>query len=229
MDVRVSHGDDTMDVDNDDLGFDNNDMNVDNKLEGSEPTRHEIPVFQPPPTAYGRQRRFPRRYQDFLPNSTNPIPHMPPTVAIPKPTVAAPARSPSPMIEIPEPTPTSTLKTDCDEFGVYRVYTTYPSTNPDENQDLESRCDAPGLATASETREKRWWTGFGRAEPELSNLSKKGHANFFLPFLNATVFRLMNWFYSGTSTKSVAGLQSLVDDVLLAPDFDISDLRGFNA
>jgi hypothetical protein len=227
VDIRVGHGGDTMDVDNDDMGFDNDDMDVDNEDKGSEPTRHEIPEFQPPPTAYGRQRRFPRRYQDFLPNSTVHIPHMPPTPAIAKPTVAAPSRSPSPVIEIPEPTPTSILKTDRDEFGVYRVYTTYPSTNPDEIQDLESRCDAPGLATASEGREKRWWTSFGQAEPGLSSL--KGPANFCAPFLNATVFRLMNWFYSATSTKSVAELQSLVDDVLLAPDFDVSDLRGFNA
>ncbi len=45
---------------------------------------------------------------------------------------------------------------------------------------------------------------------------------FFVPFLNATVFRLMNWFYSGSSFKSIAELQSLVDDVILAPDFKIS-------
>ena len=125
------------------------------------------------------------------------------------------------------PIPTSVLETTPDEFGVYRVYTTYPSTNPDEMQDLESRCDAPGLATASESREKRWWTAFGRAEPNL--LLTQAHDNFFAPFLNATVFHLMNWFYSGSSTKSVAELQSLVDDVLLAPDFNVSDLRGFNA
>jgi hypothetical protein len=229
VDVQVGHGEDTMDVDNDDMGFNNDDMDVDNEVKESEPTRHEIPEFQPPATAYGCQRRFPQRYQDFLPNSTVHIPHMPPTLPIAKPTVAASSRTASPVIELPEPTPTSILKTDHDEFGVYRVYTTYPSTNPDEIQDLESHCDAPGLATASETREKRWWTSFGWAEPGLSSLLKKGPAKFCAPFLNATVFRLMNWFYSGTSTKSVAELQSLVDDVLLAPDFDISDLRSFNA
>ncbi len=94
-------------------------------------------------------------------------------------------------------------------------------------QDLESCCDAPGLATTSESREKQWWTAFGRAEPDL--LLTQAHNNFFALFLNATVFHLMNWFYSGSSTKSVAELQSLVDNVLLAPDFNVSDLRGFNA
>ena len=212
-----------MDVDND--GW----MDVDKPEEVgvSGPKRQGTPEFQPPPTTSGRQRRFPRHFQDFLPNSTTDIPHMPPKPTIPKPTVINPSRSPSPVIETLGPIPTSVLKTAPDEFGVYRVYTTYPSTNPDEMRDLESCCDAPGLATTSESREKRWWTAFGCAEPDL--LLKKAHDKFFAPFLNATVFHLMNWFYSGSSTKWIAELQSLVDNILLAPDFKVSDLRGFNA
>lgn len=206
-------------------------MEVDNEVEEvdiqiEESPRHQTPEFQPPPTTFGRQRRFPRHYQDFLPNSTVRLPHMPP-----KPTTSAqltiapsPSRSPSPIVEIPAPT---VLKTDPNEFGIYRVYTSYPGTNPDDAQDLESRCDAPGFATAAETRPKRWWTGFGRGAPDLS--LQKAHENLFAPFLNATVFRLMSWFYSGSSTKSIAELQSLVADVLLAPDFKISDLSSFNA
>lgn len=95
-------------------------MDIDNEDEGSESIIQEIPEYQPPPTTSGRQRRFPRHYQDFLPNSASHIPHMPPKPMIPRRTVAvhqAP-RSPSP-IETPEPTPPSLLKTDLDEFGVY--------------------------------------------------------------------------------------------------------------
>jgi len=40
--------------------------------------QNHTPEFQPVPTASGRQRRFPRFYQDFLPNSTTQLPHMPP-------------------------------------------------------------------------------------------------------------------------------------------------------
>ncbi len=201
-----------MDVDND----------VDNKVEGTGQTRPETPEFQPPPTTSGRQRRFPRHYQDFLPTLTTHLPHMPPILSIPKPTITASSQSHSPVT--PELTTTSVFKTDADEFGLYRVYTTYPSSTPDEIQDLESLCDAPGLATTSQTRKNsRWWAGFG------CNVADLTRANIFAPFLNVTVFRLMNWFYSGSSTKSVAELQSLVDDVLLAEDFELHDLKGFNA
>ena len=43
------------------------------------------------------------------------------------------------------------------------------------------------------------------------------------------VFRLMNWFYSGSNMKSVAELQSLVNNVLLADDYDREHLKNFNA
>lgn len=198
------------------------DSEVDIRMEES--PRNQTPEFQPPPTTSGRQRRFPRQYQDFLPNSTTHLPHMPPKPSAPAQPTITHSQSPSPIVESFAPT---VLKTDPDEFGIYRVYESYPSTNLDDGQDLESRCDAPGFATAAETQPKRWWTGFGCGTPDL--LLRKAHDNFFAPFLNATVFRLMNWFYAGSSTKSITELQSLVDDVLLAPDFKISDLTNFNA
>ncbi|KAK0471720.1 hypothetical protein IW261DRAFT_1344262 [Armillaria novae-zelandiae] len=51
---------------------------------------------------------------------------------------------------------------------------------------------------------------------------------WFTPFLNATVCRLMNWFFA-TMTKTLADLDALVNDVLLTPDFQMSDLTGFDA
>lgn len=151
---------------------------------------------------------------------------MPPKQVLQPPSHSDPqspnTRSPSPIAEPPQP---NVIKTDRDEFGLYRLYMSYPPTNPDEMQDLESRCDAPGLVTVSRNGGKRWWTDFGYSMLDLP-IQKDG---FFVPFLNATVFRLMNWFYSGSSLKSIAELQSLVDNVILAPDFKISDLDGFNA
>ena len=52
--------------------------------------------------------------------------------------------------------------------------------------------------------------------------------SFFTPFLNATVFCLMNWFYSGSPTKSITEIKSLIDNVILALDFRVLDLDGFS-
>lgn len=201
-------------------------MIIDNEMDEPEVMMDSTPEFQPPPTTSGRQRRFPRHYQDFLPSLTTNIPHMPPKQIVQPPSHAEPQppniRSSSPIAQLPQ---ANIIKTDRDEFGLYREYRSYPCTNPDEMQDLESRCDAPGLAIASQDCENRWWTGLGCSKPNLS----PEHGSIFAPFLNATVFRLMNWFYSGSSTKSISELQSLVDDVILAPDFKVSDLDGFSA
>ncbi len=192
-----------------------------------EPKRQPSPQFIPAPTTSGRQRRFPQRFQDFLPNSTTKVPHIPEKIKIHAPsTHPAKPRFPSPpQTEIPELEPQS-ITTKPDEFGLYRVYETYPSHIPDEDQGLDDCCDAPGLATAPNEGAQRWWTGFGAKIPNL--LPQKLYRKIFAPFLNITVFRLMNWFYSGSTMKSVAELQSLVDNVLLADDYDHTHLQNFS-
>ncbi|TBU36191.1 hypothetical protein BD309DRAFT_878774 [Dichomitus squalens] len=53
-------------------------------------------------------------------------------------------------------------------------------------------------------------------------------ANSFVPFLNWSVFKLMEWQYSGSMTKSAGELQRLVDDVILDEHFKKEDLLGFS-
>jgi hypothetical protein len=45
---------------------------------------------------------------------------------------------------------------------------------------------------------------------------------------NESIEMLMNWKDSGTTTKSDAEVNRLVNDVLLDPDFKLEDLQGFN-
>ncbi|KAJ3574156.1 hypothetical protein NP233_g1956 [Leucocoprinus birnbaumii] len=52
---------------------------------------------------------------------------------------------------------------------------------------------------------------------------------FFAPFLNATVYRLVDWYYNGSTTKSLADSGALVQDVLLADSFNKEDLVNFSA
>jgi hypothetical protein len=193
-----------------------------------ESERQPSPQFIPAPTTFGRQRQFPRRYHDFLPNSTTQVPHLPERIiaCAPSPLPAEPSSQSPVQSEVPEPEPQS-ITTEPDEFGLYRIYETYPSLVPDENQGLDDCCDAPGLAAAPSASTQRWWTSFGHKVPDLSPQALQ--RNIFAPFLNATVFRLMDWFYSGSNMKSVAELQSLVDNVLLADDYDHTHLQNFSA
>lgn len=183
----------------------------------------EEPVFCPAPTTSGRIHRFPGQYKDFLPSSATSVPHMPdrPPRTTLSASVAAPSSSPPPkVLQMVLPT---LLETEPNEFGLYRVYTTVPTNDPDETIDLNDLCDAPGLAVSQpDLACRNWWSGFG------SNIQYPKE-NFFAPFLNPTIFRLMNWFYGGSNMKSLAELDSLVQGVLLADDFDQKHLEGFCA
>ena len=53
------------------------------------------------------------------------------------------------------------------------------------------------------------------------------HENYFSPFISATHYRLLSWFYNGNETKSAKDLDDLVQKVLLADDFDREELRDF--
>ncbi|KZT05800.1 uncharacterized protein LAESUDRAFT_760025 [Laetiporus sulphureus 93-53] len=108
--------------------------------------------------------------------------------------------------------------TEPDAYGVYRVYSTQPTYDPHDLFGLEDTCEALTL-TATADNSSRWWTGFGSALAMIEE--------FFAPFLNATVFHLMKWFYNGNDRKSLSNLDSLVQDVIQAPDFCSEDLATF--
>jgi hypothetical protein len=57
----------------------------------------------------------------------------------------------------------------------------------------------------------------------LENLETR----YFAPFLNASVFHLMKWFYSGSNLKSLGELDHLISEVILAKNFDKKDFSGF--
>jgi hypothetical protein len=104
-------------------------------------------------------------------------------------------------------------------MGLYRSYTTPPSIDPDDGIPLVDVCDVPGFAPShpSSTLPKA---------SEFPSLTPSTPMNPFEPFLNSTVFRLMNW-WSGNPTKSAADIDRLVRDVLLHKDFDQHHLDGF--
>ncbi|KAH9480133.1 hypothetical protein JR316_0006730 [Psilocybe cubensis] len=181
-------------------------------------------IFIPPPTHSGRVRKYPTKHIDFLPNSSTCLPHMPPPVPCvrhaPKPVVP---RKPTPELAPSfEPTITCTLP---NEFGLYCEYPTFPEQDIDDLEELDKLCSAPGFATSSMEKKPSSWI----SKVMGISVDKMSISNQFAPFLNATVFRLMHWFYGASNLKSVAELDCLVHEVLLAEDFCVEHLKDFSA
>ncbi|KAL6299080.1 hypothetical protein BKA93DRAFT_742984 [Sparassis latifolia] len=127
----------------------------------------------------------------------------------------------SPTRASPEPLTGPVFDTEPNTFGVFRRYTVRPHRDPEDEITLDALCDSPAFSVApsadSHTAPLR---GFGNAITL---------GNFFSPFLNVTTFRFMHWFYGTSSLKSAADLNHLVNDVILAEDFDHEHLRDFSA
>ena len=69
------------------------------------------------------------------------------------------------------------------------------------------------------------------ADAEHANLTvgtshKPGDQPFYAPFSNPSLFRLMAWYYDGSTTYN---MDTLITDVLKAPDFNLQDLADFSA
>jgi hypothetical protein len=64
------------------------------------------------------------------------------------------------------------------------------------------------------------------ANPDDNNIQLSENCPDLLAF---TTFRLMSWFYSGSNLKSLGELDRLVNEVILADDFQQKDFVGFSA
>ena len=113
-------------------------------------------------------------------------------------------------------------RTSPNSYGIYRIYPDSKVTySPNEIYCLDSVADGP-VATVNDPEEDShpWWT------VALSSDNKK---DYYAPFPTTSHFRLMQWFYGSSTSKSLSALDDLVQNVLLASDFDREDLVGFHA
>ncbi|KAG6808669.1 hypothetical protein H0H92_003308 [Tricholoma furcatifolium] len=144
---------------------------------------------------------------------------------------AEPPRSKKQRLLVPDSPPPiqieyEPIETEPDAMGLFRCYSgPLPSHDPDQHLTIHHVADAPTFIKQGNSPEAHPLNGFG---PQATEIAAEEQTSPFAPFLNATVFRLMNWFYQST-TKTLADLDSLVNDVILHPDFTQSDLRGFRA
>ena len=162
-----------------------------------------------------RRIRLPKRY-------INDVPPQPPQI---EPDTQANPTIREPTPEDSQPAALSWLYTTSNSFGVYHgFYGSFPSFNPDKQLSLDLQCDSPNfsVAGAENASERPWWSAFGKSVEEVE-------ADLFALFSNPSVYRLMNWLYSGSNLKSFTEVDKLVHNVLLAPDFSAEHLRGFRS
>jgi hypothetical protein len=117
------------------------------------------------------------------------------------------------------------VSTDHDVYNLFRQYhLSFPSYDLENDSYFDQFCDASTFNQANSTVEERqpWYSGLGLSLDALRQ-------NYFSPFLNTTTFRLMSWFYNSSQSKSLLNLDRLVNEVVLADDFNQDNLQDFNA
>ena len=118
-----------------------------------------------------------------------------------------------------------------DSYGIYRKYSNgKPSITPDENYNISDISDSPYLAlNPSSSSAMPHASSTTNKLAEAAKSATNAVTTFFAPFRNASIYRLITWFYNSSNTKSISELNSLVRDVILAPDFKPDDFVGFSA
>ena len=108
------------------------------------------------------------------------------------------------------------LKTlEANSFRIYHKYALGPPTiTPDDSFTLSSLPDFVSIAhdLADSHSKASWWSSFGSS---CLKTVKNATNNYFAPFLNASIFLLMAWYYNGSSIKSFADINKLVCDVIM--------------
>jgi len=121
---------------------------------------------------------------------------------------------------MPPTSESSPHRTTPNSYGIYCVYPDGKVTySPDELYSLDTVADG-SVTTVNDPEEDScpWWT----SAPSDNN-------DYYAPFPTASHFHLMQWFYDGSTLKSLSALDDLVKNVLLATDFKSEDLVGFRA
>lgn len=157
---------------------------------------------------------MPHRYRDDLPPQTIILPIQPEEPEDDTP----PEDVPSLVSE-----PHAPFCTQTNSFGVYRKYRHgLPTITPDEWFTLSSVSDSISIARdpVDSHSKSSWWSSFGSS---CLTVIENATDNYFAPFLNASTFLLMSWFYDGSSIKSFADIDKLIHNVIRHEDFKTSD------
>ena len=108
-------------------------------------------------------------------------------------------------------------------FGVFRVYTTLPEHDPEDEITLGDLCDSPNFGKSKTPHADPNTTTGGIA---LTTLTAQGSS--YEPFDNPTQYYLMHYAYSSGDGKSGAEINRLVHEYILQPNFNPQDLEDFD-
>ncbi|KAG1732735.1 hypothetical protein EDB19DRAFT_1831223 [Suillus lakei] len=98
------------------------------------------------------------------------------------------------------------LCTDTDAFNLFCEYHhSFLMYDPENSAYFDALCDSSTFqhVDGDADYEWPWYAGFGQSLEVV-------HHNYFAPFLNATVFWLMTWFYNSLISKSLQDLNCLL-------------------
>ncbi len=163
-----------------------------------------------------RRKKYKRRVFDVL---TDPVLKFPPLPNHPHPTTEYATDSEDTFMQ-------EVFRTEKNSFGLIREYLSRPSFEPDQHMTIQDLSDFHLRSTIGTSSEEMMSN-----QIPLSLIRSAGAVdeNWFNPFQNATICRLMDWFWNGSEKKSLADLEILVKQVLMADDFNRDDLKNFNA
>jgi hypothetical protein len=177
-----------------------------------------------------RDRRFPVRFQDYVPTSRTPAHMGHPFLTQKQRLEAARARAsaaqpePEPLMPEPEPPvdeltdPTaSQITTEPDSFGVFRKYSSVSLSSHNPN-DADPFSDIPSIQPTSRS---------ATTESIGSDLADSSTRDPISTSTNPTRDLLLGWWSTEGSSDGIGSLGSLVN-CLTHPLFDISELQDFN-
>ncbi|OSX55787.1 hypothetical protein POSPLADRAFT_1163150 [Postia placenta MAD-698-R-SB12] len=175
-----------------------------------------------------RERRLPRRYRSM--QDITRVRHVSRHLDV-IPEGPSPAINPEPIMDAP-PNPSAvrrvilhvwdSMRTAVNAFGVLREYPHRPSFDPDAAVRPEDLADYHNKGPCEDIQ-----GGLLNSDSFTSTSAPPADRAPPWPFANMSIWRLMNWFSSGSGQKSVGETNRLVHDVLLADDFTASDLHHF--
>ncbi|KAF9553020.1 hypothetical protein CPC08DRAFT_646147 [Agrocybe pediades] len=161
-----------------------------------------------------------------------------PPLLLPAPSTFKPDPEPLPSAQLPKATDTlQSYVSELDSYGMFQEYPFgQPLHNPDEHTLISDLVESSTILRTDSSTSRKWFSPLGSSKLAEASVAGK-HADeilpstsfSFAPFLNPSVFRLMMWFYNSSAIKSYGQLDSLVNNVILAPDFKQEHFVGFSA